>query len=75
MAPKILSHDLLEEQKVAVSEALQLLAERQELRRLIWTCDICGMPHNDISTACESCGASGVFSQHMDTRPEMHTCF
>ena len=71
-AQRIMSNSLVAEKYAVVQEAMQVVATKAGLRRLVWICEICGMVHLATPpSSCEGCGASGALTLQQDTRSQV----
>ncbi len=73
-AQRIMTRDASKEMYTAIRDALTTLENQVPLRRLVWTCEICGMVHSGATPeACDSCGAADALALQQDIRPEINS--
>ncbi len=73
-AQRIMTRDASKEMYTAIREAFTTLETHVPLRRLVWTCEICGMVHSGAAPeACDSCGTTDAIALQQDIRPEVNS--
>lgn len=73
-AQRIMTRDASKEMYTAIRDAFTTLATQVPLRRLVWTCEICGMVHSGATPeACDSCGATDAITLQQDIHPEINS--